>query len=599
MKYPRAGAFAQAAPDIPPDAEATAAEPARIAPEAALAARDSASPEAMQRLTRALQALKEQAVRPLLEQCMEALRRNEWKAGADWAISALTVDERNGYGWWLLAICREKAGDPKNAVVCYESALQLLPDHGEIANDLGRLAFQLGETAVAAKLFRHFLARHPGHPEGVNNLACALRNLAETSEAIELLRSALEANPGEAMLWNTLGTIMNEQGDVERARLFFEETLRLDPTFAKARYNLSNIKLAGGDPEGALEDVDQALTLCPQGSEAAMMRLARSSMLLAAGRIGEGWDEYEARLDPLYADVTHVLTGAPAWTPDSEVRGKTLLVIGEQGLGDEVLFANVLPDVIEALGPDGRLIIAVEPRQVALFQRAFPTAEVGAHATYKVEGKVVRVTPFLKGRPGVDLWAPIGSLLRRWRRTLDAFPDRRAFLKADPVQVEVWRGRLAALDGRPKVGVLWKSLKQDASRRKWFSAFDQWRPILQTANVAFVNLQYGDCEAELAQAEAQGLSIWRPPGLDLKDDLDGVAALASALHLVIGPANATSNISAACGTPTWLISPPAPWTRLGTDRYPWYPSARAFIASGLNAWDPVMEGIAEALRTTF
>jgi ADP-heptose:LPS heptosyltransferase len=191
----------------------------------------------------------------------------------------------------------------------------------------------------------------------------------------------------------------------------------------------------------------------------------------------------------------------------------------------------------------------------------------------------------------------MASLLRRWRRSLDAFPDRRAFLKADPARVAAWREQLAGLGGRPKVGLLWKSLKQDAARQKWFSAFHQWRPVLETPGVAFVNLQYGDCEAELAQAEAQGLAIWRPPGIDLKAELDEVAALCSALDLIIGPANATSNIAAACGVPTWLITPPAAWPRLGTARYPWYPSVRAFVAPGLNAWDAVMAEVAQALST--
>ena len=75
-----------------------------------------------------------------------------------------------------------------------------------------------------------------------------------------------------------------------------------------------------------------------------------------------------------------------------------------------------------------------------------------------------------------------------------------------------------------------------------------------------------------------------------------MAALCSALDLVIGPANATSNIAAACGVPTWLITPPAAWPRLGTARYPWYPSVRAFVAAGLNAWDPVMAEVAQAYR---
>jgi tetratricopeptide (TPR) repeat protein len=594
-----AGACAQSAPDLTPDrAEPAGAAPARLGPEAT-AAGDSASPEAVQRLESALQNLKAQAARPLLDLSLEAIRQDDWRTAADRAIEALRIDERNGFGWWLLAIAREKAGDVRSAVSCYESALQLLPDHGEIANDLGRLAFQLGEKAVAAQLFAHFLARHPDHPEGVNNLACALRDLERTDDAIDLLRGALERQPGEALLWNTLGTVLNGRGDIEKAILFYDEALRLQPNFAKARYNRGSARLATGDAAGALADTDAALAQNPPAADTAMMRLARSSVLLALSDLERGWDEYEARLDPAYAEVTHFLIDRPAWTPDSDVRGRTVLVIGEQGLGDEILFANVLPDLIEAIGPDGRLVLAVETRQVPLFQRAFPKAEVGAHATWTVDGRMLRGLPFLEDPSRIDVWAPMASLLRRWRRSVDAYPSRRAYMRADEQRTAVWRERLAALSPRPKVGVLWKSLKLDAARRKWFSAFDQWRPVLETPGVDFVNLQYGDCEAELAQAQAAGLSIWNPPGIDLKLELDEVAALCSALDLVIGPANATTNIAAACGAPVWLISTPAAWPRLGTDRYPWYPSVRAFIPDGLNAWEPVMAEVAAELRRAF
>jgi tetratricopeptide (TPR) repeat protein len=594
----RSGAAAPFETELAEAADLLGARPARVGPEAA-AVGDAASPDAMKRLERAVLSLRQQAVRPLLEQSMEAIHADDWRAGADWAIEALRIDERNGYGWWLLAICREKAGDARSAIACYESALALLPDHGEIANDLGRLAYGLGEKAVAAKLFAHFLARHPGHPEGANNLACALRDESRVEEAVEILRDALAAHPAEPLLWNTLGTVMSEQGDTARALVFYEEALRLDPGFAKARYNRASALLAAGDPARALADADAALNLGPPASEAAMMRLARSSMLLALGDLGRGWTDYEARLDPDYADVTHFAIDRPRWTPDSDVAGKTVLVVGEQGLGDEILFANVLPDLIEAMGPEGRLILAVETRQVALFQRAFPGSRVGAHATYKVDGRVIRALPFLEDAAAVDLWTPMASLLRRWRTSVDAFPDRSGFLSADPARVKLWRARLDALGPEPKVGLLWKSLKLDAARRRWFSAFDQWRPVLATPGVRFVNLQYGDCGPELAQAEAAGVTVWSPPGLDLKQDLDEVAALSSALDLVVGPANASSNIAAACGAPTWLISAPGAWPRLGTDRYPWYPQARVFTAQALNDWEPVMASVAEALGRAF
>ncbi len=107
--------------------------------------------------------------------------------------------------------------------------------------------------------------------------------------------------------------------------------------------------------------------------------------------------------------------------------------------------------------------------------------------------------------------------------------------------------------------------------------------MLNVPGVCFVNMQYGDCAEEIAEARARlGVEIWTPPGVDLKDDLDEVAALSCALDLLMGPANATSNIAAACGAPVWLISTPAAWPRLGTDRYPWYPTVRVFNPPGFN-----------------
>jgi ADP-heptose:LPS heptosyltransferase len=118
--------------------------------------------------------------------------------------------------------------------------------------------------------------------------------------------------------------------------------------------------------------------------------------------------------------------------------------------------------------------------------------------------------------------------------------------------------------------------------------------------VVFVNLQYGDSTQETARAASElGVELWRPPGIDLKDDLDDLAALTLALDLVIGPANATTNIAAACGAPVWLISTPGAWPKLGTERYPWYPSVRVFNPPAFNDWAPVMGQIADELGRAF
>lgn len=554
------------------------------------------SRDALSRLNAAVDELKALAVQPMLQRAVEALRVDDHRTADTWAIKALERDERNGFGWYLLAIARERAGDFASSVQAYESALKLLPDHAEVANDLGRLAFRMGMRTQAEKLFRHFLARRPDNTDGANNLACALRDQGRYDEAIAVLKPAVEAQPEAPMLWNTMGTVLGEKGDFPTAQIFFQEALRLDPAFPKARYNLGNSLLALGDAEGALEACDIALAAVTAEDERQMMRLARSTILMALGRIGEGWDDYEARLHPQFAEVTRFLVERPLWEPGCDLAGKSLLVVGEQGLGDEILFANTLPDVLERLGPEGRMVLAVEHRLASLFRRAYPQIEVVPHKTYVMQNRPARFALPTDELAKIDLWAPMASLLREFRRTVDAFPARTEQLKADPARVASWRDKLEALPGR-KVGLLWKSAISKNARHRYFSPFGAWAPVLAQPGVTFVNLQYGDCSTELEFVKREmGVEIFQPEGVDLKQDLDEVAALCCACDLVVGFSNATFNIAAACGVPSWLISTPGAWPRLGlSDRYAWYPQARLFLPPEFGAWEPVMAQMAEAL----
>ena len=574
-----------------------------FAPTAQGVAGDSASPEAIRRLSRQLadprlNVKSRRKAQEKLKAAVAAIRGGDFALGAKRALDALKMDETSGVAWHVLAICREKSGDLGQALMAYEAALKLLPNETDVAHDLGRLAQQMGYLEIAEKLLLKYLTADPGHVEATNNLACVQRDQKRYGDAVETLRAILAVEPESAVLWNTLGTVMSDQGDMGAALTFFEEALRHDPAFAKARYNRANARQPLGDPLGALDDLDAALPGAESPYERAMMTMARALLLMTLGRIPEGFEAYDVRLDTHLPEAMRVAVDAPRWTGTlADVAGRRLLIVGEQGIADEMVFGTCIEDAVRAVGPDGQVFLAVEPRLVGLFQRAFPTVRVGGHRAVKLEGRITRYVPYLEemGDDGrVDLWIPMASMLAVFRPTLASFPDRRGYLPADPDKVARWQGELEKLGPGLKVGLHWKSLVLTGSRGRYFSSFERWRPVLETPGTVMVNLQCGDVADDLAAAEAAGVTIWTPP-INLKDDLEDVAALSLALDLVIGPGIAGTNLAAAVGGTAWMITAPDDWHFLATDKYPFYPHLRYFRRDSFSDWDGAIARIRAAL----
>src|SRR6202789_3241015 len=217
---------------------------------------DAASPAALSKLEGAVGELKALAIVPMLRRAIDAVRANDPKTGTEWALKALNHDERSGMAWYVLAVAREKPGDFQTSLKAYQSALALLPNHADVANDLGRLAFRMGMKDVAEQLFRRYLEAHPDDYGTLNNLVSCVRDQGRPAEAIDILKQALKTHPSDASLWNTLGTILNEQGDQKTAIIFFDEALRLDPGHPHARYNRGSAHLEMNDPVTALEDCE-------------------------------------------------------------------------------------------------------------------------------------------------------------------------------------------------------------------------------------------------------------------------------------------------------------------------------------------------------
>jgi hypothetical protein len=348
-----------------------------------------------------------------------------------------------------------------------------------------------------------------------------------------------------------------------------------------------------GDLPPALDLVQQALAQPLDAETRATADFLRATILLAMGDLTAGWDAYRVRHDLDLPSAAVFDLDLPRWDGQSDLAGRALVVMAEQGLGDEIAFLGMIPDLLERLGPAGRLTLCADQRLKGLIERSWPQVTAVGHQTQSQLGRRHRSpTEPVEG----ELWLPLGDLLPLLRSSLADFDRPTGFLIPDPAQVAHWRAWLETLPDGTKTGVTWRSHKMGDERGRNFAPLSAWEPIFTKPGLTFVNLQYGDTTDECAQiAEQFGTTIHQAPGLDLFNDLEGLAALSTALDIGIGFSNASTNLLGSVGTPLHLLTPPASWPALSQNRYPWYPGTHVHEPEVYGDCDRLMEKVAAAL----
>jgi tetratricopeptide (TPR) repeat protein len=532
-----------------------------------------------------------------LKRGIRAWRKGDIVKAGQWALKATEADGDNAKAFHVLGMALERMGHLHKALVTYERAFELDPEDPELLINLGLTAWNLKLTEGAARMFQLYIAACPDSPLGYNNLGSVQSDMGRPDIAIEILRNAINKLPGEAILWNSLATVLAEEGKAEESVIFYHEAARLEPNFARAYHNLGYAYQHLSQCDKGLAAYDRALELVVDPAERIETLHSRSICLIALGQLKGGWREYEIRNNPRFRSYFHHMIDAPMWQGE-ELVGKKLLLVGEQGLGDELMFANILPDAQAAVGETGKLQVCVDPRLIPLFQRSFPKAEVGSYDDRtlidKDGNKALRLVPFASKDNKPDLWAPMGTALQYYRDELAKFPHK-AFLVPDARRVMGFKTRLTALPGK-KVGICWRSMMTNAKRAKYFAGIELWGPIFAIPGISFVNIQYGDCAAELRHAEETfGITIHQMEGLDLKNDIDGSAALCAALDLVLSAPTAAAHTAASVGAKTWFLSAGKGWPQLGTAEYPWYADTKVYWPEKQGNWEEVIKRFAAEL----
>ena len=356
--------------------------------------------------------------------------------------------------------------------------------------------------------------------------------------ALACYAQAFVQDPEHTGAFNNYGNVMREMGFPDRAQPFLEHAVRLDPTSETARFNLA---------------------VC----------------YLLQGNYQQGWPAYEDRWNYQHLKGTLPNFPQPKWT-GQELADKTVLVIGEQGLGDTIQFVRFCTALVHK---GAQVVLVVDAGLVSLFGSS----------------PGMQVLAFNQELPNFDYWIPIMSLPGQLGTTLTTLDSSLSYLTINSAALPAWQQRLGSRR-RLRVGVSWSGRKDTWIHQHKSVPFGQIVNLIQACpEYQWVNLQI-DCDAEESQI-LQELGVGTYPGTITC--MADSAALIMCMDVVISVDTAVSHLAAALGKSTWVMlnqyGQDWRWLLNRADS-PWYPSVKLFRQPTMGNWGPVITQITRQLN---
>ncbi|MCL1470794.1 FkbM family methyltransferase [Argonema antarcticum] len=477
---------------------------------------------------------------------------------------ALNPDYANAH--YNLGVALWKQDKLEDAIASYQKALTLNPNDAEAHNNLGNALQEQGKLEDAIASYQKALTLNPNYAQAYNNLGNALQEEGKLEDAIAHYQKALALNPHNAEAHNNLGNAFEEWGKLEDAIAYYQQALILNPNYANAYNNLGNILLAQGKLAEAQTLLRQALILKPNFAEA-HQNLAIS--LLLTGDFKNGFAEYEWRWQT--KEFIRKSLPYPIWD-GSSLQGKTILLVCEQGFGDNIQFIRYAP-LIAQLGC--RVIVVCYEALLRLFSTVAGIEQI------VTTGAIVQF----------EIHAPLLNLPHLFGTTLETIPASIPYLEAQqpyPFTLQ------APPETLLKVGIVWAGSSAHKNDRNRSCELKHFLSLLDIPQIAFYSLQKEPKAADLAK-----IGIVKVQDLSEKfNDFADTAAAIAQLDLIISVDTAVAHLAGAMGKPVWVLLTKIPdwrWMLEGEDS-PWYPTMRLFRQSREGDWAEIFERVAVALQ---
>jgi len=522
-------------------------------------------------------------------------------------INAVSLDPNNIGAYYNMGICLKSQRKLDKAVEAYIKVVNIKPDHTEAHYNMGVALQEQGRLDTAIEAYTKALAIKPDYAEAYCNIGVALAGQNKLEQAIEAYTKALAIKPDYAEAYCNIGVALAGQNKLEQAIEAYTKALVIKPDYAEAYCNIG-VALAGQNKlEQAIEAYTKALAIKPYYAEAyCNMGLA----LADQGKLEEAIKAYNKSLsiEPNYADahcnlgyallaaknfhqgfkhhewrwktktrVDYFLKSAkPIWDGENNQR---VLVWGEQGIGDEIMFSSVILDLYAA---SLQVLVKCDERLIPLFKRSFP-----ADIAYFSKSKPVPEDKY-------DFHIPVGSLPLTFRKSQECFrKNASGFLKCDMPKAERIKTLLKHKNGGKIIGISWKtkSVLKNASNRDVKLA--ELAKALDRSNTQLLCLQYGDVFDEIEAVRRDfGINVTQFGEIDNMSDIDGLASLIMACDQIVSTTNATVHLAGALGAKVTALLPFSPRWIWGTGYESfWYETVTPLKQKSHHNWDNVLENL--------
>lgn len=439
-----------------------------------------------------------------------------------------------------------------------------------------------GEVMAAAD---EVLKNEPARVEAMFLAGAALRKAGQEGAALAILTLASKLEPNRSAIWQQMAVCLHERNPEQAYRAALKAQ-KLKPDDLDTLSILCNVASTIGRHAEALEWAARAEAKYGVVGEVCHNK---SFALFALGRWKEAWREFKPSLGMPDRKKRNYHSGreTPRWNPGKH-ENATVVIYGEQGIGDEIMYASMIPAAIEAAKAKGsRLIIECYARNESLFAQSFDVPVYGTlRETYCEWPADEGVTHKLEMGGLGEYFAPEPFRRGAWLRDDDA----RRFAQA------TWLDNAAPV-GPARVGLAWTGGSWETGRARRSVPFELVLQLMRGQDATFVNLEYEDRRKDLEFAPQMLNPHW---ATRKGADMDGLAALVSNLDLVISVQTSVVDLCGALGVPCWALTDAWPQWRytgfFGDDTMGFYESVKVYRQQGPGQWAPVIQRAAHDLK---